>query len=94
MPHVPYRGGGQALIDLLGGQVQVMFVSMSFTSSMDKFATSALCHSSPLSRISEHSVWRYDRKALGTCGSSTRSNLAGRRTPSGGGDAVPPSVMK
>jgi len=29
MPHVPYRGGGQALIDLLGGQVQVMFISMS-----------------------------------------------------------------
>ena len=28
MPHVPYRGGGQALIDLLGGQVQVMFNSL------------------------------------------------------------------
>jgi tripartite-type tricarboxylate transporter receptor subunit TctC len=28
MVHVPYRGGGQALIDLLGGQVQVFFASM------------------------------------------------------------------
>ena len=27
--HVPYRGGGSALIDLLGGQVQVMFATMS-----------------------------------------------------------------
>jgi tripartite-type tricarboxylate transporter receptor subunit TctC len=26
--HVPYRGGGAALIDLLGGQVQVMFATM------------------------------------------------------------------
>jgi tripartite-type tricarboxylate transporter receptor subunit TctC len=29
MVHVPYRGGGPALVDLLGGQVQVMFASMS-----------------------------------------------------------------
>jgi tripartite-type tricarboxylate transporter receptor subunit TctC len=28
MAHVPYRGGGPALTDLLGGQVQVSFVSM------------------------------------------------------------------
>jgi tripartite-type tricarboxylate transporter receptor subunit TctC len=28
MVHVPYRGGGQALIDLLGGQVQVFFSSL------------------------------------------------------------------
>jgi len=28
MVHVPYRGGGPALVDLLGGQVQVMFASM------------------------------------------------------------------
>jgi tripartite-type tricarboxylate transporter receptor subunit TctC len=29
MVHVPYRGGGPALTDLLGGQVQVMFDSTS-----------------------------------------------------------------
>ena len=29
--HVPYRGAGPALVDLLGGQVQVMFASMSST---------------------------------------------------------------
>src|SRR6266436_6581967 len=28
MVHVPYRGGGPALTDLLGGQLQVMFASM------------------------------------------------------------------
>ena len=28
MVHVPYRGGGPALTDLLGGQVQVMFASL------------------------------------------------------------------
>jgi tripartite-type tricarboxylate transporter receptor subunit TctC len=27
--HVPYRGAGPALVDLLGGQVQVMFASIS-----------------------------------------------------------------
>jgi tripartite-type tricarboxylate transporter receptor subunit TctC len=27
--HLPYRGGGPALVDLLGGQVQVMFATMS-----------------------------------------------------------------
>src|SRR5262245_33949229 len=29
MVHVPYRGGGPALVDLLGGQVEVMLASMS-----------------------------------------------------------------
>jgi tripartite-type tricarboxylate transporter receptor subunit TctC len=28
MVHVPYRGAGQALTDLIGGQVQVLFLSM------------------------------------------------------------------
>src|SRR5262249_2809374 len=28
MAHVPYRGAGQALVDLLGGQVQVFFSSL------------------------------------------------------------------
>jgi len=28
MVHVPYRGAGQALVDLLGGQVQVFFSSL------------------------------------------------------------------
>src|SRR5215472_631366 len=29
LAHVPYRGAGPALVDLLGGQVQVMFATMS-----------------------------------------------------------------
>ncbi len=29
--HVPYRGGGPALTDLLGGQVQVYFGTMAST---------------------------------------------------------------
>jgi tripartite-type tricarboxylate transporter receptor subunit TctC len=29
MVHIPYRGAGPALTDLLGGQVQVMFATMS-----------------------------------------------------------------
>jgi hypothetical protein len=35
----------------------------------------------------------YDRRAAGGSGSSTRSNLAGRGTPSGSGEAVPPSLV-
>ena len=31
MVHVPYRGGGPAMTDLLGGQVQVLFGSTSLT---------------------------------------------------------------
>ena len=33
MVHVPYRGGGPALTDLIGGQVQVMFGTMASTRS-------------------------------------------------------------
>ena len=29
--HVPCRGAGPALVDLLGGQVQVMFATMSWS---------------------------------------------------------------
>jgi hypothetical protein len=35
----------------------------------------------------------YDRRAAAGSGNSTRSNLAGRRTPSGSGEAVPPSLV-
>ena len=38
--HVPYRGGGPALVDLLGGQVQVMFATMS--SSIEYFRAGKL----------------------------------------------------
>ena len=31
MVHVPYRGGGPVMTDLLGGQVQVLFGSTSLT---------------------------------------------------------------
>src|SRR5262245_60143793 len=40
MVHVPYRGGGAGLTDLLGGQVQVMFVSS--VSSIDYIKTGRL----------------------------------------------------
>src|ERR1700722_16641118 len=34
-----------------------------------------------------------DRRTAGASGNSTRRSLAGRRTPSGSGAAVPPSVV-
>ncbi len=40
MVHVPYRGAGSALTDLLGGQVQVMFATMS--SSIEYIRTGTL----------------------------------------------------
>ena len=40
MVHVPYRGGGPALIDLLSGQVQVMFNALS--GSMEHIRTGKL----------------------------------------------------
>ena len=71
------------------GTVDVDFEGDMFA--MNDLAGSSIAVSSP--DAPRLLTMNYDRNASGTPGNSTRRSLAGRRTPSGSGEAVPPSVV-